>query len=80
MKIPNQILMNKVYWVNRYFERIDKLFDLTHNQWLIESENNFGSERHKNLTTLKNRIYLKIKILSRYSSLLTNQAITQMNN
>lgn len=80
MKLPDQILMNKVYWVNSYFEKIEKLFDKVHNEWMKESKNNFGSNKHNELTNLKNRINFRMKILNRYSSILTSNALKQMNN
>ncbi|SIT96830.1 hypothetical protein SAMN05660493_01525 [Epilithonimonas bovis DSM 19482] len=79
MKLPNQILINKICWVNRYFEKINKLFEVVHNHWVMESNKNFGSIKHKKLSDLKKRIDFKIKLLSRYSAKLTNEALRQMN-
>lgn len=78
MKLPNEILMKKVYWLNRYFVRIEKLFNQVHELWLNESIQNYGSNKHMKLTELKNKIYWKMQILVRYSSLLTSDALKQM--
>ncbi len=79
MKLPEESLMKKVYWVNRYFKRLEKLFDITHKKWLDESIKNYGSTNHQKLTILKDKMYWRMRVLARYSSLLTSEALTQMS-
>ena len=77
MILPEEKLMKKVYWVNRYFKRLDKLFEITHRKWLDESIKNYGSTNHQKLTILKNKMHWKMNVLARYSSLLTSKALIQ---
>lgn len=78
MNIPNTELMKRIYWVNRFFKRLKKLFDLVHKKWLELSIRFYDSEEHKKLTLLKNRIYLKMRVLVRYSSILTNKTLIEL--
>ena len=71
--------MQKVYWVNRYFERTNKLFDQVHEKWLDEAIRCYGSTKHQELTFLKNKIYYRLQVLVRYSRLLTTSALQQLD-
>lgn len=79
MKLPEESLMKKVYWVNRYFNRVEKLFDITHKKWLDESVENYDSIYHQELTSLKNKVYWRMRVLVRYSSFLTYESLNQMS-
>lgn len=77
MKLPNDELMKKIYWLNRYFKRVEKLFDKVHGKWLELSIRFYDSDSHIKLTKLKNKIYLRMQVLVRYSSILTNKAMIE---
>ena len=71
---PSPELMKKVYWSNRYSDRIMKLHDQTHERFMKES-NNWGNDKHLYLQGLMSRIRNRINVLARYSSFLTTAAL-----
>lgn len=66
--------MKKVYWSNRYSDRVMKLHEDTHKAFMIEAEN-WGSQKHLEIQQLIRRISYRINVLARYSSLLTTAAL-----
>ena len=56
---PNPQLMKKVYWANRYSNRIMKLHDVVHKSFMNEAEN-WGSPEHLKLQRLTRRISFRI--------------------
>ncbi|SDE84270.1 hypothetical protein SAMN05421636_10812 [Pricia antarctica] len=71
---PSPELMKKVYWTNRYSDRIMKLHDEAHAAFMKESEH-WGSEKHLLSQQLNRRIAFRVNVLARYSSLLTTAAL-----
>lgn len=67
-------LMKTVYWVNRYQDRVILLHKITHKAFMRASENR-GSDEHLKIQKLNIKIYNKINVLARYSSLLTSQGL-----
>ena len=72
---PSKELMRRVYWVNRNFNRIMKLHEATHVKLMVSSNNDYYSFESQNLRDLMSRINQKIKVMARYSSILTTKAL-----
>lgn len=72
---PSQELMRKVYWVNRNFNRIMKLHEATHIKLMASSKTSYYSLENQNLRDLMFRINRKVRVMARYSSMLTNKAL-----
>ena len=71
---PQPELMKKVYWTNRFSDRIMKLHNEAHSSFMKESEN-WGSQKHIKLQQLTRRINFRVNVLARYSALLTSAAL-----
>ena len=79
MKLPEDKIIKKVEWINRYFVRLEKLLDNKHKKWLDIAKKNYDDPIQYELKELLNRIHKKRQIMVRYSSIITSKALIQMS-